>query len=342
MRYSRSAFWLMLLLPAAIVLLSGFDRHSVKPGLKLAGVEYLGDLPTLLADKTGIFRRHGLEMAVSYGESGKDNLEKLKRGEVDYALMAATPFLVDKLLAQQQGEDSDTVVLANMLHATELNHIVTLKHSGIEQVNDLEGKTIGFPLGTNTEYLWWLYCQTNGIYCKSIEVVDIPPSMIGEALNNHRIDAAIIWQPWTARLGAEHGSALSLVPGKNLYAGKWLLVTTRQTLNQYPDITRDLLKAYSEAVNEVNQYPGKAVKIFADLHGHPYLLGQADELHTGLAEVSLDWGLVSEFNQIFQWYQHRRSQAVNEISPLSWISFAPINDVNPLALGIPMPEESSP
>ncbi len=335
--------WKTCLVPfvSLLILLTSCNQENSYHPLRLAGMEYLGDLPTLIADEKGYFSAKGLEVEVIYGESGKSNLRKLKRGEVDFALMAPTPFLIEKLEAELLETESDTVILSNLLHTTSLSHIVTLRARNLTKVEHLRGKKIGLPEGTNAEYQWWLYCYLNGVEDDLVEIVDIPPNQIDEALKNQTIDAAVTWQPWTAKIEAQMGEQIAFMTGKELYVGKWLLVTTKQTLNQHPNETRLLIDAYIDAVEYVNTQPIIAVNTFAKKHGHDYLLENITEFDVGLAEVSLDWSLIAEFNQIFEWLRDKYEGQFIEISPLTWIDSDALSEINPIAVGIPKPVRSS-
>lgn len=58
--------------------------------LRIGGVEYLGDLPTLVAERDGHFARYHADVNVIFSDSGRDNLRLLRAGEIDFALMAMT------------------------------------------------------------------------------------------------------------------------------------------------------------------------------------------------------------------------------------------------------------
>ncbi|WP_206070751.1 ATP-binding protein [Nodosilinea sp. P-1105] len=84
----------------AIVSVMGCSPATVDhPPIRILGVTYLGDLPTLVAKEQGIFARHGLTTEVTFELSGKDNLEILHNGGTEFALMAPSPFVLDHLLA---------------------------------------------------------------------------------------------------------------------------------------------------------------------------------------------------------------------------------------------------
>lgn len=140
--------WLVLLACCAMATGQAADAASVR----LAGVDYLGDLPTVIAHDEGLFARHGLDVEVEFNGSGRDNLERLRAGTTDFALMALTPIVLDRLADPSPGQADDPVILASLVHSTRLNHVVVPASGPVEHPADLRGRRVGLRKGTNSEF----------------------------------------------------------------------------------------------------------------------------------------------------------------------------------------------
>ncbi len=73
------------------------------PVVRIDGGAFLGDLPTIVADSRAMFAEHGLETAIAYSDSGARNMQRLRADEVDFALMALTPLVLDRLADSTPG-----------------------------------------------------------------------------------------------------------------------------------------------------------------------------------------------------------------------------------------------
>lgn len=305
--------------------------------IRLAGVVYLGDLPTVVAEHEALFAAQGLHVVVEYNPSGKRNLEKLRAGETDFALMALTPLVLDRLADTTPGGADDPVILASLVHSTRLNQLVALAGAGIESPMDLRGRRVGLPKGTNAEFIWWVFRQYHGLGADAAEVQDLPVARIPDALVAGEIDAAVIWEPWTTRLADRPGVGLTTFPGANLYTAKWVLVTTRRMAREAPRRCAAMLAAYRQAVEHIEREPGKAIGIYgermglaADVLGRDWGLSSYD--------LNLDWSIIAALQEQLHWARLAGHGAgAGEVEVLELINAGPLRAVNPTAVGIPDP-----
>lgn len=303
------------------------DTHDF---IRLLGADYLGDLPTLVAANQGIFRRHGLDIEVSHSGSGKQNLQVLRDGGADIALMTITPLVLEMMERPPTGEANDPLIIASLAHASRLNHVVALEGNGVEAPSDLAGRRVGLMEGTNAELLWWLFTVLHRIDTDTTTVVDMPIKNLPEALLSGAIDAAVLWEPWTSRLEDRFRSDVILLPVSNIYIEHWVLVSTRGLLQRKPDAIRNLIAAYRDAIAFVETSPDH---VGLEAQGAPAV----EDLP--LFGLSLSWSLLTALMEISYWA--RESEVVAEIEEppnlLAWIESGPLRDVMPLAVGIPAP-----
>jgi len=349
---ARAGSWpldVVALVLATVMLAMAAPRYagaadSAQP-VRIAGVIYLGDLPTVIADHENLFRRHGLDASVGFNHSGRDNLRRLRAGEIDFALMALTPIVLDRLADATPGGPDDPVILASLVHSTRLNAVVARPAAGIETPQDLAGRRIALRKGTNAEFVWWLFAHFHGLAPDAVRLVDRPVPAVVDALRDGEVDAAVLWEPWLSRLLASSEEELRVFGGSNIYTAKWVLVTTRRSADEHPARARAVLATYRDAIERIERDPEAAIRTYAR---------RADVDEAVLREnwqaldyeLNLQWTVVATLQQQINWAEHsgRRPRAT-PIEVLGLIDPAPLRAIEPTRVGVPpaaTPPESQP
>tara|TARA_R110000851_G_scaffold161450_1_gene305134 strand:+ start:2894 stop:3910 length:1017 start_codon:yes stop_codon:yes gene_type:complete len=306
------------------------------PSLKLAGVNYLGDLPTLVASKNELFKKYQLDVDVSFNNSGRQSLDDLRAGKVDFALVSPTAFTLDKLAnANNELQNDEPVILGNLLHSTLMNQILTTTNGKqIQTVTDLSGGRIGLPKGTNSEYIWWVYSVFYQVNTDQVDIIDLPISELGKALIDDKVDAIVTWQPWTNHFIAEYGDQLKQVEGSHVYSAKWLLVTTRKITEQNPQNCQQLLRAYADAISLIHSDTDNVMQMYSQEMSENAILGQ--NYQPGLHQLNLNWSLISELHQNIQWAKLNNFPGSEKPTNVtSWFAPEPLKAIQPFLVKIP-------
>lgn len=320
--------------PLAAFLLCNAAADS-QPPTRINGVMYLGDLPTVVADRQGFFDRRNLNAVVAYEYSGKRNLELLRAGRTDFALMALTPMVLDALSDPDPGEADDPVILASVVHSTRLNQVVALAGAGIDAPVDLRGRRVGLMKGTNAEFVWWLFAAYHGFDPLSVTLVDNAIADLPAALINGDVDSAVIWEPWTSRLRQRAGSGLRTFAGSNVYTAKWVVVALRGFVERHPERARAVLMAYREAIEFIDRHPDAAMQLYSDHDRIPVeaLRPSWDAL---VYELSLDWSLIATLQQQLDWARRAGyASSLAEPGVLRLLAPGPLRSVVPVAVSVP-------
>ena len=330
----------LFILIAAVFLSSiGAADSNASREVRIAGAAYLGDLPTHVAEKRGLFADEGLQAKVHYSESGKQNLMRLRAGETDFALMALTPLVLDYLADEDRGRLDDPVILASLLQSYELTAVLAVPGTGIERPADLAGRRVGFERGANTEFVWWLFEQVHGIDPETMETVSLPFSRSAEAVFSNRVDAVVLPEPWALQLEARY-RRIEDVPLQrfdihNLYAGRWIIVTSRQHVHERRDACRKVLAAYRQASEWIENSPSEAISIYAgSTHSSSRIL--VERWQALDYDINLDWALVSSLQEQLRW---AHDQAIATVAGprrvLQLIEPGPLREILPDAVNIP-------
>lgn len=308
--------------------------------VRVAGSMYLGDLPTVVADTQGFFAEQGLRAEVEYNVAGKRSLARLRAGETDFALMAPTPVVLDRLADPDPGGPDDPVIVASLAHSTELTQIVALGDAGIERPRDLRGRRIAINRGTSTEFVWWLFEQYHEIDPSSVELVSMTFPEMPDALVAGRVDAVVLLEPWLARLGDRlergGGAPLHRFHVNDLYSGKWLLVTTPRLVRERRSLCVDVLRTYRQAIEFIEIAPEEAITAYND-RAEPAERIRVDPSQTLDYLLHLDWALIAILQQQFQWARTVGYENVGDpVRVLELIEPGPLHEVWPGAVGVPM------
>lgn len=337
MRFALNAITIAMM---SLVLAGNVVAESdSKRAVHIAGATYLGDLPTYVADELGFFAGNGVDATVQYNDSGKQNMALLRAGEVDFALMALTPFVLDRLADPTPGEPGDPVILASLLQSHELTAVMASHASGIERPADLRGHLVAVERGTNTEFVWWLFEQFHGIDPSSVERVSIPFAEMPEAFVSGRVAAAVLPEPWASRLEAQLERMDENPPHRfdtnSLYAGRWVVVTTQRHVRERRDVCRGVLNAYRQAVEFIERAPDNAISIYirrVETAERPIdLRWEALDF-----DISLDWALISSLREQLRWARDIGiGNTGDPVRVLELLEPGPLQEKWPLSVKIP-------
>lgn len=300
--------------------------------LRIMGVDYAGDLPTLIAERNGHFAASGTDVTISRGASGSANLAALRAGRTDFALMAMSPLVLDVLADPDPGQPDDPVILANLSHASPLIRILR-RDDGMDPADaSFAGLRVGVPRGTNADYVWHLFRSVNDIGADDVSVIDMHPRDMAAGFAAGRIDMAVLWNPWARDMQAQLGARIRVIPDAGMYVSRWLLVARRETVAQDIAATRDILAAYGAAVDWIQENPKAALEVLRGTEG-----ATTDTTPAWMMfDVTLDWGLFTSFRQQMIW---ARSQGYRDTaqSPgfLDLIADAPLAAHSPSAVLLP-------
>ncbi len=332
-RLVASAGTLILLVASA-----SLESHAADPPVRVGGATYLGDAPTVVAHQRGLFTANGIDAEIDYAVSGKRNLERLRAGELEFALMALTPLVLDRLDDPTPGGDDDPVILASVMHATHLNEVLVVADGRIDGPADFEGRVVGLTRNTSAEFAWWLFTRYHDLDPNAIEVIDRPAGELADALTSGAIDAAILWSPWEARLEAQGDRKLHGFASAEVYSAKWVLVTRRDVCHDAPALCRAILSVYRDAIAFIRQHPDQAMRLYAEHAGvdPQYLDGTWDPL---IYDLNLDWNVVTTLQQQFEWARRETTMGNASGGILPLLAPGPLRELLPGSVSIPDPAE---
>jgi len=193
-----------------------------------------------LASANGYFTGAGLDVTIQPYAFGKPALDALLAGKADLATAADTPIV----LAILNGKPVS--IVATIESASKNTVVVARKESGIARPEDLAGKRIGRPAGTNAEFFLDTLLVRHGIEAGKIHPVDLRPDEMSDALAAGRVDAVAVWNPYALQIERRLAGAVVALVADDLYT------ETMEVVGR-PDLVRQRLAAVEKFVRGLLQ-----------------------------------------------------------------------------------------
>jgi taurine transport system substrate-binding protein len=142
--------------------------------------------------------------------------------------------------------------------------LVARRDTGITQVGQLRGKTIGTPFASTAHYSLLAALSQAGLSAADVKLVDLQPQAILAAWGRGDIDAAYTWLP---TLGELRKSGTDLITSRAVAgAGKPTLdlaVVSNDLIAKHPDVVTAWRKAQSRALTLLNTDQATAARYIA-------------------------------------------------------------------------------
>src|SRR6266545_4807433 len=125
----------------------------------------------------GYFRDAGIDVTVKPGEGTGPNLQQLTTGNVDFTPVDFTGAMIQIGNGKVQG-----VAAVAAIHQRTLAAVMTLEGNNITSPKDLEGKTIGDPIGSTIGLMFPTYAKLAGVDASKVKFVNLPAPQLPGAL----------------------------------------------------------------------------------------------------------------------------------------------------------------
>ena len=286
---------------AVVLAVGGFfvlrkSSTRVQPHHKITLGLYMGPHSSLVhvALANGYFRAEGLDVTVQEHVSGKAALNSLVEGKVDLATAAETPITLAALKGHRIS------VLATIFTSEKDLVLVARKEEGISTPRDLTGKKVGVPLGTTGEFFLDAFLALHSISKKNIEIIDVKPDEMVNALVTGRIDAASIWHPQAFQLQKELGERCVTFHGETICTETFNILVTQDYVRRNPDVAKGVLRALLRAEEFVRSNPSESVRIVSNaIKTDGTLLSQYWNIYK--FKVSLEQSLIINLEDQARW-----------------------------------------
>ena len=208
----------------------------------------------------GFFTAAGLDVTLTVLPNGSAIAAATSSGALDIGFGSPTPVM----LAHLGGLPIWFIAPAAVYSGIPNSVLMVVKGSPIRTAADLTGKTIGVAgLHDLTQYVIQQWLDRNGGNSTSVQFVELPYAQMGPALQQGRVSAAGVIEPFISQMrdvATSLGNLNAAVGNRYLVAG-WFAMTPYIEKNQ--DTVRRFTQAMRQTARWANTHPKESAAILA-------------------------------------------------------------------------------
>lgn len=296
--------------------------------------EMLGLL--FIAEDRGYYQAQGLEVFIKEYQSGLGPLKDLREGRLDLASCAEFA-MVGEVFAG--GVDLRGLAV---IGSGEVDWLIARRDRGINQPDDLRGKTIGVPRKTSAEFFLGRFLTLNKIPLKEVTLVDVKPLDLADAMAAGKVDAVLIWAPIAQEIIRKVGPDTINWPAQGGQSVYRLLVTREEYIKKYPVLLVRLMRSLAQAAQFAREQPEEAREIIARRLQVPRADLQTDGSPITY-ELFLDQALLLAMEDQARWMIRNRLTGQTQVpNYLDYLDAGPLLKVKPKAVNLVLPGLVSP
>ncbi|MFR9071025.1 MAG: ABC transporter substrate-binding protein [Paraclostridium sp.] len=203
------------------------------------------------------FSENGKDIAIEYAEitSGADQTQALASGDVDILYAVGGTSVVS---AAANGAD---IKILNMYSRSPEAFCMYSIDENIQSAQDLKGKTIAGPVGTNLHQLLVAYLEKAGMTIDDVNYVNMSIADAKAALDGKSVDAALVAGP-TAYKAEQQGYNL-VTNGKGLTDAVIAVAVREDFYNKHKEEVELFMKAQESVTKYMNENYNETMDIVA-------------------------------------------------------------------------------
>jgi len=211
--------------------------------------------PAWVAHEAGIFRKYGLDVQLIFVESGSRTVQTLISGDV-VAAQVAGPSVIQSNL-----QGSGVVMIAGILNTMDYKFIVS---RDITRPDQLKGKVVAVSrIGSSSDFATRYALEKYGLIPdKDVSILQIgsQPARFS-ALETGKIHGVMISVPLTAKAAKMGYNTLADLQMLGLEYQHTGLAVTQNVIKTQPELVRNVLKAFVEAIHYMKTHRKEAIAI---------------------------------------------------------------------------------
>jgi NitT/TauT family transport system substrate-binding protein len=177
---------IIMVIVASFTYLNTINSNQQLESLTITSFPFAASGLLYVAQSQNYFRQNQLNVTldISSQAAGPASLDNLIENKYD-VLVA-----IEYLVAQKILENKNLNIIATIDKSANF-YLIAHDESGIQDISDIRGKTIGLPKRTTSEFYFNRYLSLNGISLNDVTVVDVPFDQLSSVMVNRSVDAII-------------------------------------------------------------------------------------------------------------------------------------------------------
>jgi NitT/TauT family transport system substrate-binding protein len=208
----------------------------------------------LLGKEKGFFREAGVEPTFVEGTGSGTGVQLIASGKADLGAAIAAGAVINGV-----SQGAKIRMVAATLPTNPIA-VISTEATPIKSPQQMVGKTIGIPPGTEQEQLWPAFLQVNKLQASSIKVVSIAGDALPAALGMARVDGYVSYStdiPFLEKAGMKVATMLFSDFGI-VYAPGEGIVASQDMIDKHPEIVRAFLSGLDKTFAFASVHPEEA------------------------------------------------------------------------------------
>lgn len=231
---------------------------------KIVRIGYQKNGPLVLLQSLGTLderlEQYGFTVEWKEFQAGPLLVEALNADSIDFGRTGNTPVIF------AQAADTPFVYVAAGFSKFKGSGILVPDESEITELEQLEGKTIGFAKGSSSHYLLIKALEKAGLTLDDITPAYLTPGDARVAFEQGTIDAMVVWDPFVASTEL-HSNGRLLVDGEGLTTDRDFFVATENFYDAHPEIVDVIIEEIDASSKWANSNHDELVEKLAPLLG---------------------------------------------------------------------------
>jgi NitT/TauT family transport system substrate-binding protein len=228
-----------------------------RPKVTVAMSGWTGFAPLSLAEKAGLFRKHGADVTIRFIPQ-KDRHLAIASGDVHCAATTVETWIV----WNANGVATRQVVQLDKSYGAD----GMVVRNGIARIGDLKGKTVAASAPGTAPYftLAWML-KKNGLSVKDVTVVNLEPGPAAQAFLAGQNDAAMTYEPYlsSVRDKPEAGKIIATTLDYPMIMDTF--GCTPKFIQEQPRLVQGMVDAYFDAVDLIRRDPKPSFEVMGGI-----------------------------------------------------------------------------
>jgi NitT/TauT family transport system substrate-binding protein len=234
----------------------------------IVGATLVDDVsPLVYAEKTGMFRREGLDVQIAAASNGASMASAVLSGAYQIGKAA----VITAFTAHAHGVPLVLIAPGGVYDSKNPYALLVVPtDSTYRSAKDLNGKLIAVPsLHEFNQVVISAWVDQNGGDSRTLRFVEVPISATPAALAEHRVDASVLLYP-ALGVALDSGNVRVLAPVLNGIAPRFLLsawFTSKDWAAQHPDLVAKFARVLAASAAYTNVHHAETAPMIADITG---------------------------------------------------------------------------
>ncbi len=227
--------------PARSSSFGGWKRDKrEKEEIRVAYMPNYGSLCSVVsAIRMGYFDRENYEVKLYAYGNGLEIIKAMEEGKIDFGYIGngAHKFCI-----------KGRAYIVAMSHLSNAEAIIGNRKHEIRTIADLRGKRIGNVENASSETILRIGLETEGMSFRDVDIVNMKPEELLEAMKQGSIDACAVWSPYTLEILKQLGNDATVIANNMTYSSKTASISSWIVLPEYAKTHPDKVLRFTRAI----------------------------------------------------------------------------------------------